>query len=1211
MTVTFRLPEYDDADFSSAWDDAEEAEPTLTLETKAANKTRTGAMVALWLPSPIADRIAVPGGEDAETMHVTLAYLGDAAELDADAALEAVQAAVLRQDGPLECSFTGAARFGVGDDGVPEVLLVNAVGLGALRARLVEELELRDVEVSKRFDFLAHTTVRYLDEADGDLAAPPLVPPKVTWQTDELVLAVGAELTYVPFDGLDEKGLRRVRTPAGVRRFGQPIGTVIVPGVDLIPGFDPLDPGGGDLLGPAGESAEAKKLVPSIEQLIVDGLDPEAAVKEHKRLHHNRTVQLIRQRQKADKAAAAVIAVDQKLDAPPKLDHDLDPEILADLYLDKQTGENPQALYDAQGLGTGVTMGPGAVYSTSSGSAWARAVRQDTETPIPVRNLTLGDHRVKRGLAIRRSGVTYLVEHRNGESDTDALLRARTAADVYRNFLKDVPGDKGLKSLQVGVALLANPNPHDAHWAKQYGVPGFRSSATGGRGAVYWWDTAVEPALAAHEFGHIVDTDAAAAGGLSRVSANPTPIAGGTKTWGQAGVLDATTSRAVLLLGQGGGPAVQWTRPSSHTPNPGGEGITSYGANSPSEDFAESVRLYMKDHREARLGYLKNVTQAGVTPAPAGTSAVGGVRMNIRFADLWPERARLLDQIFGVTSDFDSPYKKFQRKRADDTALAEVKAGASYDDRVVSLQRQHGLTRIEAVQATARAEKIHADALQAAQAKSEAEAAINFAEALKAHIVEKLPYVGVWQGEEDADLGDEEIDWDAKGDLLKDNGGDGTTPEFIELLTDSGAPEDAAYADFDALVDLVVAEKKSQVAAAIAKAQKFADEEALQQATAQAAEFEASTADYVKLPKETAKKIRKKKAAVKFYAKKAGASPEEAQLAADEYELNAIADALGDLGLSGTPTLLDTTIVTGAKGHANDKMVPKIKSGANKAAREYLDQAGAVAHAKSVTYTPGKNMHQGYYGSGSAKLSNSSQRGPAKDYLILELADRLNNEQDWEIFRAYMALDQLGGPQTPANLKAFGHYTEDARLRLLYADVNSRISQWASTAGDSSLNALLMQHAIKDEFGLSADWGARFLSGNKPSPGSSNEKLLERVQDQYKTVGPYYRRVARVMYEHTQESLAANGIKEVGVHRGMSGMGWTKGTEVRPALQPANSWASSKAVAKRFGHQILSATVPASRILGSARTGFGCLNEAEFVILDSDGLAAVSSKNYY
>ena len=64
-------------------------------------------------------------------------------------------------------------------------------------------------------------------------------------------------------------------------------------------------------------------------------------------------------------------------------------------------------------------------------------------------------------------------------------------------------------------------------------------------------------------------------------------------------------------------------------------------------------------------------------------------------------------------------------------------------------------------------------------------------------------------------------------------------------------------------------------------------------------------------------------------------------------------------------------------------------------------------------------------------------------------------------------------------------------------------------------------------------------------------------------------------------------------------------------MQPLSSWSTSHGTAMDFARgefglegsegMIFGVTVPASDVLGCARTGFGCLNEFEYVLLDAMG----------
>jgi hypothetical protein len=1001
--------------------------------------------------------------------------------------------------------------------------------------------------------------------------------------------ALGVLLDGTPLPPQEEAGLeektRYVRTPAGSAHFGLPIGAPIVADRNAARFLAP----------PKGEAQAALVLIPSVEQLITGGLDPEAAVKEHRRLHHNKTVALIRARQKAEKAAGKLVAADVELPTKPALDVDADPAVIADAALkinaDGPSLQNPKALYDRV---AGKPAGPGAVNPFGSGG-WARRLTQDTEEPVPVVGLTVERYRVDRGLAIRRKGVTYLAELKDDETQAQGLARLDAAAKLYENVLNTVPtaaagpdGETFNAGAHLrGVTLMHGRNPDDAVWAKKYKMPNFISRATGGFGITNWWaDHPPEPSDIAHELGHVIDS-AHAEGypGKPWLSQATEPLlVGQPTTWAEA--VDLDHGPAGVVLGDATGLGFVLTRPGGHAPTHGADkAVTAYGAKDPREDFAEAVRLYLKDKREGRLGYVAKMLNDGHVTSIGEANPAPGSRMNIRFADIWPNRARILDAAFGLTppvTGYQTAYKDAQRRRAA-AWIAEAVKGLStitvVDDTYGYAQTvgdAYGLSKLEAAD-------VYADAIGTHNEKVKAASAIKFSEAAKTKLLEALNehYTMIMEDAvtEGTFLSIEDAPFTEQ---LKALGGaeDSLADEIAEGYDFSGfTPDDKA--NLATLAKELVADKKAELAHGEALKQKLDAEAALAQATQQAAEFQASTADYPKLAADTAKKIRKKKAAVKFYAKKGGADLDEAQYAADEYELNAIAAALEELGLQGTPSTLDTP--GGTVLVAGDKMVAGLKAGAvSRAARFRSNRVTARKGKRHPLSTLGYPIHD--------------PAGNHKDWICNELADRLNNPADWEVFRAYRLTD--------IDVGAFDDLTPAERRTKLYGDVNLRIAKWAQTAGDNQEDALAMQHAVKDEFGLKADWGARFLSGNKAA--NAPPGLLEKVTQRYAAVGDWYRRIVREMHTWTQEEFAKDGIKAVGLYRGMTGMGWTPGEPTRPALQPANSWASTEGQARKFGHQVLRATIPVNRVIGTCVTGFGCLNEHEFVVMDSDGLADVA-----
>ena len=158
--------------------------------------------------------------------------------------------------------------------------------------------------------------------------------------------------------------------------------------------------------------------------------------------------------------------------------------------------------------------------------------------------------------------------------------------------------------------------------------------------------------------------------------------------------------------------------------------------------------------------------------------------------------------------------------------------------------------------------------------------------------------------------------------------------------------------------------------------------------------------------------------------------------------------------------------------------------------------------------------------------------------------------------------------------------------------VSFLVSKWAGTSADSDEMSLAVQRAARDEFNLHDTYGRE------------NESTKRFIDDVYDKHSKALRAFVREQYNHTQEWLAKNGIKEVTLYRGMRAATGPEETESEEevALQPLSSFSTDPDVAMGFTgsgeHDIVMAMrVPASRILGSCQTGFGCKNEAEMVVL--------------
>lgn len=154
------------------------------------------AMVAVY-PRPDEQKaLAVPGGNDADTMHVTLVFLG---EQDADvkeAVLDALSM-LASEFGPLAGTVGGVGRFKAGEDGAPIIALPDVQGLAALRSEIASELEARGIRSPSEHGWMPHLTLRYADDDELDLPGVP----DVALHFDSISYVEGDRRTDFPLEG--------------------------------------------------------------------------------------------------------------------------------------------------------------------------------------------------------------------------------------------------------------------------------------------------------------------------------------------------------------------------------------------------------------------------------------------------------------------------------------------------------------------------------------------------------------------------------------------------------------------------------------------------------------------------------------------------------------------------------------------------------------------------------------------------------------------------------------------------------------------------------------------------------------------------------------------------------------------------------------------------------------------------------------------------
>lgn len=182
--------------------EAEAAEPALTETQKAAGKDRKadpGIMVALWPHLDVAKELAVDGGESADNMHLTLAYLGRLSNVGPEnfqKCMSIVKEIALASN-QVEGSIAGVGRFAASESSDNKDVLyasVDSPGLHELRHELVTKLAAAGVEINKEHGFTPHITLSYVDPKSNESLAPMRLP--VVFK--DITLSLGDEKHVFP-----------------------------------------------------------------------------------------------------------------------------------------------------------------------------------------------------------------------------------------------------------------------------------------------------------------------------------------------------------------------------------------------------------------------------------------------------------------------------------------------------------------------------------------------------------------------------------------------------------------------------------------------------------------------------------------------------------------------------------------------------------------------------------------------------------------------------------------------------------------------------------------------------------------------------------------------------------------------------------------------------------------------------------------------------
>jgi len=181
-------------------------------------------------------RFVVEGGTPEEEVHLTLAYFGKVTDEEwTDSArqqiAEVISAEIAADREPIHGEITAVTTFELaGEDEPPLVLLVDAPGLGEMRAALVKSVNSAlgsDQEIKSNHDFMPHITLCYGANDSEEAFAEGLIGEKVTfdsvelvWGTESSVWPLGSNRSDAISDSEAENGLRFEDTNAP--QFAEP-----------------------------------------------------------------------------------------------------------------------------------------------------------------------------------------------------------------------------------------------------------------------------------------------------------------------------------------------------------------------------------------------------------------------------------------------------------------------------------------------------------------------------------------------------------------------------------------------------------------------------------------------------------------------------------------------------------------------------------------------------------------------------------------------------------------------------------------------------------------------------------------------------------------------------------------------------------------------------------------------------------------------------
>ena len=268
------------------------------------------------------------------------------------------------------------------------------------------------------------------------------------------------------------------------------------------------------------------------------------------------------------------------------------------------------------------------------------------------------EYTVQDGTAWSFDGVAYLVEHRADQFGSPWV--SRTLTDL-RAAHADIPA---AKLANKSYSALGGDNPADEYWRKHYNDPHHASAAMASGGHVTLWQfrgpySRVNVDNIRHETGHNLDEIV----GRETVGSE-------SPAWKAAAKADVATWSKVTDISDEIHGHGEFAKLETGRGFP--EGVTSYGRSAAVEDYAESVRLY-------QLGVIAQ-----------GRLTAGAEKGPVYFRDLYPERAKILDELF---PDIAKAQKaEIKALRAPKPAVSDVDLSKRTVVQLRALAKERGIT---------------------------------------------------------------------------------------------------------------------------------------------------------------------------------------------------------------------------------------------------------------------------------------------------------------------------------------------------------------------------------------------------------------------------------------------------------------------------------------------------------------------------------------